>query len=322
MLAACPPCQGFSTQRRGAGKHSDKRNRLVFEFVRLVREVRPAYFLLENVPGLAEGAGQPLFGLAKKALRRLGYGWSEGVLDAADFGVPQHRKRLIVVGGRRHLPRARLPAPTHISPDTLHAGRGLVAWKTVRDVLQGLTPLGAGQADTDDPLHSAPAHNATTLRRIQAIPADGGSRRSLPSDLILACHKGHSGHYDVYGRMPWDRPAPTLTGGCNKPSKGRFLHPEQQRAITLREAALLQSFPPKSHFVGSRDSIAAQIGNAVPPDLSRAVAAELMQLRTAYVRSWLPRRRLGAAGRSRPGRARIQEGCLRMGCDEYGSRAG
>src|SRR5213078_3187272 len=123
-------------------------------------------------------------------------------------------------------------------------------------------------------------HSPNILERIRAVPLDGGSRAQLPKRLVLECHLEHDGHRDVYGRMRWDSPSPTLTGGCNKPSKGRFLHPHQHRGITLREAALLQDFPPRCRFVGSRDHVADQIGNAVPPGLVCAVARPIWQ---AYV---------------------------------------
>ncbi len=273
LLAACPPCQGFSSQRQRGQGDDDPRNALVFEVVRMVRSIRPAYVLFENVPGLAKGAGKELYQEMMSQLRRLGYRTSEGILDSADFGVPQRRSRLIALCSHHTIPTIELPAPTYADPTkSVEDRQGRRDWRTVIEVIGAMPPIDAGGMDSRDPLHVAPSHPAKALDRIRAIPADGGARGALPPDLVLDCHRGHDGHYDVYGRMWWNRPAPTITGGCNKPSKGRFIHPDQHRAITLREAALLQTFPATARFAGSRDRIAEQIGNAVPPDLVKALA--------------------------------------------------
>jgi len=233
-------------------------------------ELLPAYLLLENVPGLYNGLGQTLFLKARQNLEELGYIVSPWVLDAADYGVPQRRRRLIVLARHNSMPVLALGGPTHQNPATtprLHTYPPLASWRTVAWAIQDLPPLTSGQVHQKDPLHAAPVHSVTVMQRIQAIPINGGSRVDLPRNLVLECHRDdkHTGHKDVYGRMHWDRPAPTLTGGCNKPSKGRFLHPDQHRAISLREAATLQTFPPGAQFVGAREEIAEQIGNAVPP---------------------------------------------------------
>ncbi len=284
LLAACPPCQGFSSQRKPSEGVQDRRNSLIFRVVHLMREIQPAYLLLENVPGLAAGVGRTLFNRACADLGRLGYRMRFKVLDAADFGVPQRRARLILVAWHHTMPPVDLPDPTHCKPAALSflINGPSSPWKTVYDAIgpsSDLAPLTAGEADPHDPLHAAPAHNELILRRIMAIPLDGGSRADLPSDLVLDCHRDrkHNGHRDVYGRMEWERPSPTLTGGCNKPSKGRFIHPEQHRAVTLREAALLQTFPIGARFEGARQEIADQIGNAVPPDFVVALARPLKE---------------------------------------------
>lgn len=273
LLTACPPCQGFSSQRKPSEGVQDRRNSLIFRVIHLMREIQPAYLLLENVPGLAAGVGETLFDRACADLGRLGYRMQFKVLDAADFGVPQRRARLILVAWHHTMPPVELPDRTHCNPDSpsFSTVSPLLPWKTVHDAIgpsSGLTPLAAAAADPHDPLHAASTHNELILRRIMAIPPNGGSRSDLPPDLVLDCHRDrkHNGHRDVYGRMEWQRPSPTLTGGCNKPSKGRFIHPQQHRAITLREAALLQTFPAWTCFEGARQQVADQIGNAVPPD--------------------------------------------------------
>jgi DNA (cytosine-5)-methyltransferase 1 len=295
LLVACAPCQGFSPQGRAAGgtdPTADKRNLLIFDVVRLVGEIWPAYLLLENVPGLARGVGRPIFDQIKEQLRALTYEVSdEGILEAADYGVPQRRERLIALVRRSDMPEVKLPQPSHCDAtkkERIRKNGHLVSWRTVREAIGNLQRLEAGEQDPNDPLHSASRHTDEVQRRIAAIRKDGGSRTDLPQELVLSCHHEHTGHRDVYGRMWWRRPAPTLTGGCIKPSKGRFIHPYRDRGITPREAALLQDFPPRATFYGTRDEIAAQIGNAVPPALGRAVS---LPVREAFEREFAQRER-------------------------------
>lgn len=279
LLAACPPCQGFSSQRRRGEGDRDPRNMLMLEVVRIVRSVCPAYILFENVPGLAEGRGKVLYSEMLCQLGRLGYHYSDQVVDAADFGVPQRRTRLIALFSHCSMPIVGIGAATHVDPKRSAQDRGSKdPWHTVIESIGQMPAISAGRTEGSDSMHAAPSHTPKTIERIRAIPLDGGSRTALPSDLTLKCHRNHAGHYDVYGRMWWRRPAPTITGGCNKPSKGRFIHPDQDRAITLREAALLQSFPESARFQGTRDKIAEQIGNAVPPELVRVLATPVQQI--------------------------------------------
>lgn len=249
LLAGCPPCQGFSTMRtlRRSTSVADTRNSLVAQFGRYAAAMQPRALMMENVPGLKDEPG--LHRLIKR-LVSLGYAVTTGVHDAADYGVPQRRKRFVLLGIRGEKPVA-FAEP--ISPQL-----------TVRDALDGLpTPT-----ESDDPLHN---HGEQRTRRIRnliaAIPHDGGGQKDLPRRRQLTCHKRTNGFFDVYGRMAWDRPAPTITSGCINPSKGRFLHPSQDRAITLREAALLQTFPPGYDIPlrAGKYKAADLIGNALPP---------------------------------------------------------
>lgn len=248
LLGGCPPCQGFSTLRTRNGRRRvwDKRNDLIFEFQRLALDLRPKYVMLENVPTLIKDRRLQNF---VKSLKDAGYTVKADVLNVAEYGVPQRRNRTVVVASRIRTPRF---ATTIRSPNT------------VRRAIGFLPPAG----ESGDPLHDLPeSRTAVVRRRIASIPKDGGSRKALPRHLRLQCHEGADGFSDVYGRMAWDEPAPTITTGCFNPSKGRFLHPTQNRAISIREAALLQSFPLSYQFPVElgKVKLAEMIGNALPP---------------------------------------------------------
>ena len=261
LLAGCPPCQGFSALRT-KGRQSavaDHRNDLLLDFLRLVYEIQPRFVLLENVPGLAR---YNLFRQFVHGLNALGFEVADSVLDSADFGTPQRRRRLVVTAGLGREPRL------------VH---GNAKRRTVRDVIGGLAST-AGHSG--DPLHDHGEQRAALIRSvIESIPKDGGSRADLGPDLQLKCHREAAAHGDgwgrePYGRMAWDSLAPTITGGCINPSKGRFLHPDQNRAITLREALLLQGFPPDYRLSLARGKYAAAelVGNAIPPPFVKAQA--------------------------------------------------
>ncbi len=248
LLAGCPPCQGFSTlrTRNGAYKGRDRRNTLLRDFLRLVIGLKPKAIMLENVPGLQN---YWLFRPFCVKLEQLGYKGHYEVLDASNYSVPQRRKRLIYLAGLGiDIPFA---APHE-------------AKKTVRDCLEGLSMPGC----SGDLVHDLPENRSeAVMERIKQVPQDGGSRDALPDNIQLKCHQSSDGFKDVYGRMAWDRVSPTITGGCFNPSKGRFLHPREDRAITMREAALLQGFKPDYKFSTKRGKVALArvIGNALPP---------------------------------------------------------
>jgi DNA (cytosine-5)-methyltransferase 1 len=273
-VIGCPPCQGFSSHRiKGAGR-GDPRNTLVGDFAAFVCAMRPEFFVFENVLGVRNHP-EGLWKHARCALEVAGYRITEDVLDAVDFGVPQRRKRVVAIGCRLDGVVPRLPTPTHGAPGNR---RNLPPWRTVRDAIRDLTPLRSGTASRSDNLHFASKHTTDVLRKLEAIPKDGGSRRQLPKEFQLQCHQGYRGHQDVYGRLWWDKPSGTITGGCYTPSKGRFVHPSQNRGITLREATRLQAFPDDFHFSGFVHHIAEQIGNALPPPLARAIATEVKKV--------------------------------------------
>lgn len=252
LLAGCPPCQGFSSVRTLNGKRRvrDRRNDLIFEFQRLVDELRPRAVMLENVPGLASDRRMTEF---QSALEELGYCVDCAVLDAANFGVPQRRKRVILLAGRF---------------GSIPFGRRARVRRSVRDSI-GRLPV-AGKSG--DPVHDLPEHRSKFVREMIAlVPKNGGSRTDLPLVFWLPCHQKCDGFKDIYGRMRWDDVAPTLTTGCFNPSRGRFLHPEANRAITMREAAVLQTFPMRYKFPASigKTRLAVLIGNALPPEFVR-----------------------------------------------------
>jgi DNA (cytosine-5)-methyltransferase 1 len=260
LLAGCPPCQGFSTitTLNGNKRMRDARNDLVFEFMRFVRGLKPKAVMLENVPGLEKNRR---FKQMLKELRRLGYRCNSGVLNAADYGVPQRRRRLILLAANR----------TEI-PFAAKA-RGI---PVVRDAFKKL-----GKRAKRDPLHNYKERRTQEVKqRIRSIPANGGSRLDLGKSNQLKCHQKSDGFKDIYGRMSWSEVAPTITTGCFNPSKGRFLHPTRNRAITLREAALLQSFP-KNYFFSlenGRIAVAEMIGNALPPEFIRRHALKVVEV--------------------------------------------
>ena len=262
LMVICAPCQPFSSQNKN--RNNDPRSRLLIRGGTFVRELKPKVVLVENVPGLAsEGNAKLLSEFKKKCGNEYTFTPSY-TIDAADYGVPQRRVRCLLIGVRGGV------VPEMPEPITPKGNR-----VTVRDAIYKLVPLRSGEMDISDPLHVARDHRPIALKRLRAIPKDGGSRSALPQSLELKCHKDNSGYPDVYGRMKWDDIAPTLTTGCTDVTRGLFAHPDDDRAITLREAALLQTFPKKYKFSGSPKVIATQIGNAVPCALIKSLAKTL-----------------------------------------------
>jgi len=267
LFAGCAPCQPFSSQRKGAGRRSNAT--LLSEFGRLVEEALPGYILVENVPGIAKVRGYSTFRRFLRMLEANGYRFEHGVLDAKQYGVPQNRRRLVLVAARHVRPS--LPKSTY--------GEHLRPFKTVKQAIYHLPKIKAGERHPHVPNHVAADITTVNMERLQHTPHNGGDRRSWPSHLRLECHKGnYRGHTDVYGRMYWGKPAPALTGRCHSISNGRYGHPEQDRAISLREAAAIQSFPDGYEFFGSNKHIAMQIGNAVPVRLAEHLGKHILRM--------------------------------------------
>lgn len=266
LLAGGPPCQGFSIQRRGIDQ--DARNLLVESYFSLVQGVAPKMFLMENVPGIEGRRGhnllhQLLFRMSEQ------YYIHEQILDAQNYDVPQRRRRVVIVGERKDvgIPSFTYPAPS-------------LRTITVRDAIGHLPePPLDGSDYSGLPWHRRDRLSRINLERLRHLK-EGQGRDYLPDNLLADCHKRSSaviGHRNVYGRMAWDDVAPTITARFDSFTRGQFGHPEQNRSISLREGALLQTFPKNFIFVGNKVEVARQIGNAVPVNLARAIGEQLIK---------------------------------------------
>ncbi len=268
ILAGCAPCQPFSQYSIREG--DDNRWQLLSHFLGLVGEVQPDIISMENVPAL-KAKNHPAYRSFIFGLNELRYHISDIVVRCRDYGVPQTRDRLVLLASLK-TPIAMVPPTSPSAP-------------TVRSAIGGLPPITAGgeSASGRDPLHVASGLSPRNLERIRATP-EGGSWRNWPKRLQLECHRRETGKWygSVYGRMAWDEPAPTITTQCYGYGNGRFGHPEQERAISLREAALLQTFPSDYQFVPPGEiprflHVGRHIGNAVPVALAEAIGASIMQ---------------------------------------------
>lgn len=267
LLAGGPPCQGFSVQR--IGKDDDPRNLLVLQYAQLIEEVMPKYFLMENVSGIRGKRGKTVLTELERRLTAAGYQLHEQLLDAQDYGVPQRRKRFVVVGERLGSKPCCFEFP---QPSTVR--------HTVRDTIGMLPePPKDGSPHPDYPLHRRDRLSELNKKRLSALK-EGQGRDSLPEELLADCHKRSSatiGHRNVYGRMSWDDVAPTITARFDSFTRGQFGHPDQLRSISLLEGALLQTFPSDFSFSGNKVEIARQIGNAVPPVLAEAIGRSIIE---------------------------------------------
>lgn len=264
-----PPCQGFSVHRINGAGIDDPRNRLIHRYFDFVRELRPKVFLMENVPGI-------LWERHKKFLREFYRSGSEAgyeihrpvVLDARDFGIPQRRKRVFILGVRDDidLDLTWPPAPTHGHPKAISENPALRPWVPSGSVF-------SLPSAPDDPNNVHMQHTAQLIEVFRSTPINGGSREH--SGRVLKCHEEHDGHKDVYGRIDPKEPAPTMTTACINPSKGRFVHPTRHHGITVRQAARFQTFPDTFIFEGGLMAAGEQIGNAVPVALGKALLVHI-----------------------------------------------
>jgi DNA (cytosine-5)-methyltransferase 1 len=268
VLAGCAPCQPFSKYRLGKSDSTDGRWNLLQHFQRLVEETRPTVVTMENVPRLAE---QAVFQNFVGSLQAAGYHTSHQVVRCVDYGVPQLRERLVLLASRL--------GPITLIPPT-HSGKKRV---TVRKAIGRMPAIGAGETFESDPLHQACELSPLNIKRIKAS-RPGGSWRDWKESLVADCHKKKSGktYPSVYGRMVWDEPAPTMTTQFFGFGNGRFGHPDQDRAISLREGAIFQSFPRHYEFAPPgqrifRKTVGRLIGNAVPVKLGEAIGRSIVR---------------------------------------------
>ena len=266
LFCGCAPCQPFSTQNKKRFDSDDKRINLLSEFLRFVEDCQPDFILCENVPGLQKIDKEgPLPNFINK-LKSMGYNIPEPqIVHAEDYGVPQRRKRLVLIASK--LGKLTYPEKRYGSKP------GLIPFRTVRDAIGNnqypILKHGEECKDKKFPNHRSAALSDLNLARIQCIK-EGQGRKDWPKELMLECHKKHEGHSDVYGRLEWDKPSVTLTTKCTNISNGRYGHPEQDRALSVREAAKLQTFPDDFVFEGnSLGTLARQVGNAVPVLLAK-----------------------------------------------------
>lgn len=281
LVVGCPPCQGFSTLTNKY-KRNDPRNELALEMLRLVLEIAPTAVMLENVPGLG-AKGKDVFGKFVSGLSGAGYRPNYAVLQVADYGVPQMRRRLVLLAGKNF----EVPLPE--GEYSVSGSGGKKVWKTLRSAIgEGASPvtlsesaaLGGPRAVNWNVVRNI---SATNKARLQASKP-GATRYSLSDELRPPCHRNaRSGFGNVYGRMSWDKPSPTVTSGCTTPSKGRFGHPDELRTISVREAATLQTFPADYDFVSpSIDQVCVMIGNALPCEFARILSQSCSQAIRAH----------------------------------------
>ena len=265
LYAACTPCQPFSTLNTMYA--ADERKSLLLDFAEIVKQAPPDFIIVENVPGLRKSIGKEIYEKFEKTLDACGFQFDADMLDAKDFGVPQIRKRFILVASRHGPPHLPLPMAQE-------------RFTTVGDAIRRFPAIAHGEESASHKNHVARKMRPHHLRIVEAVPINGGSRSDVAdTSILLKCHqKNPKAHKDVFGRMSWELPAPTLTCRCTDVYCGRFIHPEQHRGISLREAAALQTFGDQYEFFG--DSIlelARQIGNAVPVRLAKLLGDSMIQ---------------------------------------------
>lgn len=265
LLLGGPPCQGFSTHRINDAGVADARNDLIHTYFKFVRTFKPTAFLMENVPGMLWPRHAAYLDRFYRQGRRAGYQiWDPVVLDARNFGVPQRRNRVFILGVREGVDLSDFvwpPKPTHGNAAARQKSEKLKPWVSCSSAFVG--------AANGDPNNTHMRHTPELIEAFKRTPANGGSRKD--SGRLLDCHDGHDGHNDVYGRINPSLPGPTMTTACINPSKGRFVHPTQHHGITVRQAARMQGFPDEFIFEGGLIAGGEQVGNAVPVKLGLAL---------------------------------------------------
>lgn len=270
ILAGCAPCQPFSSYAFSNKDKDPNKYDLLYQFGRLIDEVQPDIVTMENVTQITQFKLKPVLMDFVKLLEGFNYHVNVNKVYCPDYGIPQTRKRLVLIASK--FGDIKLIPPTHTAEN----------YVTVKDVIGDLPELQAGEQSVSDPLHKAKALSVLNLHRIRNTPY-GGSWKDWPEELKLKCHKSEAGKSfgSVYGRMVWEKPAPTMTTQCTGLGNGRFGHPVQNRAITVREAALIQTFPTTYKFFSNEEIVSITkasryIGNAVPPKLGEIIARSIL----------------------------------------------
>ena len=267
LYAACTPCQPFSTLSRQNWKDDDRKI-LLLTFAEIVKECPPDFILVENVPGLNNGSGKEIYNEFLEILEKCEFSdVVADLLDAKHFGVPQTRKRFILLASKE----GSISLPIPITDPS--------QFVTVKECIEKYPEIADGEESENSPNHKARELKSHHKRIVEAVPEDGGSRKDIvDTSILLQCHQDKpNAHRDVFGRMAWDKPAPTLTSRCTDVYSGRFIHPQQDRGISLREAAALQTFGDDYEFFGtSITGIARQIGNAVPVKLAEQLGKSII----------------------------------------------
>lgn len=271
VLVGCAPCQPFSTYTFKKDKKKDLRWQLLYDFARLIKEVKPDIISMENVPNLLKFKKEPVFENFIDILKKENYYIWYDTVYCPDYGIAQKRKRLVLLASKKG--KIELIKPTN-TPEN---------YVTVKDAIGDLEKLSAGQSSKKDFIHRASDISKINIERLRQSKPGGSWKKDWDDELKLDCHKKNQGktYVSVYGRMKWDEPSPTMTTFCTGVGNGRFGHPEQDRAISLREAAILQSFPKDYSFVDKRENlrfgqVSRQIGNAVPPKLGEAIGISII----------------------------------------------
>ena len=261
IVIGCPPCQGFTSHRKKNWANDDERNSLVGAFASIAVRLNPIAIVMENVPDMLAKKYWKHFEQARKIFTQSGYIVHQSIYNSATFDVPQERFRSIVLALKKEF---MMPEPIIDNPND---------FLTVRQAIGQLPKVKPGEPHPKDKYHRSAKHRGSTIETIRAVRKDGGSR---PKGVGPKCLDRIKGFSDVYGRLYWDKPAITITHYARNPASGRYVHPEQDRGLTMREAALLQSFPSGFEFFGTFDSVFKQIGEAVPPKLACGIAANLL----------------------------------------------
>jgi DNA (cytosine-5)-methyltransferase 1 len=272
VLTGCAPCQPFSNYTHNADKSKDQRWQLLESFTKAIIEIKPDVVSMENVPQLLKFKHSPVFPNFVKTLEKEGYTVTYQIVYAPDYGIPQKRKRLVLLASKHG--KIELIPPTHSADNYL----------TVKDVIGNLEKIESGDTSINDFLHRASQLSEKNLQRIRQSKPGGSWKRDWDEHLLLVCQKSEKGktYGSMYGRMMWNEPAPTMTTHCTGIGNGRFGHPEQDRAISLREAALFQTFPIEYQFAKDKESLCVRnvskhIGNAVPPKLGEVIGLSIIQ---------------------------------------------